>query len=220
MGTSTRKKIPRLAETLEHIEYDENNNISISDFQKVLKKLLYPKGKSIQCKKIINNVTSKKFGHSIKRLIDLSNNYKSSGIAGLGISEFSKYSFNEQVDLIADYVVQSENPELKQSIKDIIYANGIDGTFRNTTQLIIEVFKKYLEREIQGCLVEEFAERNIEFTDKRFYELLSAMIEKTVNKIITPRKVNQLILNYDDDEFITDWSDLAINEILEEVVIY
>ena len=70
MGTSTRKKIPRLADMLDNIEYDEDNNMSLSDFQKVLKRLLYPKGKSIQCKKIISNVTSKEFGHSIKKIIE------------------------------------------------------------------------------------------------------------------------------------------------------
>ena len=123
------------------------------------------------------------------------------------------------VDFIADHIVKSEYPELKQSIKDIIYANGIDGTFNNTTTLIIEIFKKHLERSIQGNLVEEFAERNEEFTDKNFYELLSAIISVTTNKIITPEKVNQLVINYNDDEFITNWSNSAINEILEGVVI-
>ena len=219
MGTSTRKKIPRLADMLDNIEYDEDNNMSLGDFQKVLKRLLYPKGKSIQCKKIISNVTSKEFGHSIKKIIDFSKNYKSSGVAGFGIPGFNNYSFDEQVDLIADHIVKSEHPELKQSIKDIIYANGIDGTFNNTTTLIIEVLKKYLERSIQGNLVEEFAERNEEFTDKNFYELLSTIISATINKIITPEKVNQLVINYNDDEFITNWSNSAINEILEGIVI-
>ena len=39
MGTSTRKKISRLADVLDNIEYDVDNKISIGDFQKVLKKL-------------------------------------------------------------------------------------------------------------------------------------------------------------------------------------
>ena len=219
MGTSTRKKIPRLAKTLDSIKYDENNNMSFIDFQKVLKKLLYPKGKSIQCKKIISNFTSKEFGRSIKKLIEFSNSYKSSGIVGFGIPGFNNYSFDEQVDLIADNIVESEYPELKQSIKDIVYANGIDGTFNNTVSLIIEVINKYLERLIKGWLVEEFAERNEEFTDKKFYELLSTIISFVTNKIITPEQVDKLIVNYNDDKFITNWSNLIINEILEGIVI-
>ena len=187
--------------------------------RRLQKTRLYPKGKSIQCKKIISNVTSKEFGHSIKKIIDFSKNYKSFGVVGFGIPGFNNYSFDEQVDLIADHIVKSEHPELKQSIKDIIYANGIDGAFNNTTTLIIEVLKKYLERSIQGNLVEEFAERNEEFTDKNFYELLSTIISATINKIITPEKVNQLVINYNDDEFITNWSNSTINEILEGIVI-
>lgn len=219
MGTSTRKKISRLADVLDNIEYDVDNKISIGDFQKVLKKLLYPKGKSIQCKKIISNVKSKEFIHSIKKIIDFSKNYKSFGVVGFGIPGFNNYSFDEQVDLIADCIVKTENPELKQSIKDIIYANGIDGTFNNTTTLIKEVIKKYLERCLQGNLVEEFAERNEEFTDKNFYELLSTIVSTIANKIITPEKVNQLVINYNNDEFITNWVNLTINEILEGIVI-
>lgn len=220
LGTSSRKKIPRLKDELDEVEYDENDNMNLADFKKIISKLLFPHGrKSIQCSNIVNSMSSPIFAKSIKKIISLSNNYKALGLAGFGIPNFGDYSFEEQVDLIADVIVESENPELKQSIKDIIYDNGIEGTFGNTVSLIIEVFKKYIERKIQGYLVEEFAERNEKFTDKNFYILLDTVISESISRILTIDNVNNLILNHDSDSYITNWADSNVNLILEGAVI-
>ena len=220
MGTSSRKKIPRLEEELDKVEYDENNNIEMIEFKKILSKLFFPHGrKSIQYKSIISSASSINFSKSIRKIIDYSTSYKSSGLAGFGIPGLSNYTFDEQVDLIADAIVESENPELKQSIKDIIYANGIDGTFNNTFSLIIEVFKKYIERRIEGNLVEEFAERNKEFTDKNFYELLDNAISESINRIITVDNYNNLVLNYNSDSFISKWADSNVDLIIKGAVV-
>lgn len=216
MGTSSRKKIPRLQDEIDKIKYDENNNISLEDFKLLLSKLLFPRGrKSIQSEKIVNSASTYSFTKSIKKIIKFSGNYKSLGVIGFGINKFESYSFDEQVDLIADTIVESENPELKQSIKDIIYANGIDGTFSNTFLLILGVLKKYIERSIQGSLVEEFAQRNEEFTDENFDKLLDSAITESIIRIVTVDKVNDLILNYENEPFISKWADDNITLILK-----
>lgn len=216
MGTSSRKKIPRLQEELDKIKYDDNNNINLKDFKLLLSKLLFPRGKkSIQCEKIVKSTSSYSFTKSIQKIIEFSSNYKSSGVVGFGISNFENYSFEEQVDLIADSIVESENPELKQSIKDIIYANGIDGSFGNTFQLLIEVLKKYIERNIQGSLVEELAERNEAFTDENFDKLLDSAISESIIRIVTTDKVNSLLLNYKNESYISKWADDNIALILK-----
>lgn len=98
MGTSSRRKIPRLEEELDKIKFDENNNINIEEFKKILQKLLFPHGrKSIQYENIINNVGTTNYARAIKKVIDLSNNYKLLGITGLGIPEINKFSFEEQL---------------------------------------------------------------------------------------------------------------------------
>lgn len=220
MGTSTRKKIKRLKEELDKIEYDENNNITLNDFKRILSNLLFPHGRaSIQCENIIKSTSSEEFSNSIKKIINFSNNYRSLGISGFGIPGLGNYSFKEQVDLISDVIVESENPELKQTIKDIIYANGIEGTFENTTLLIMEVFKKYIERKIQGNLVEEFAERNSEFTDKNFYILLDSVVSKSIINIMTADNINKLVINYQNDSFLSEWTDSTISSILKGVTI-
>ena len=220
MGTSSRRKIPRLEEMLDKIKYDENNNMSLSDFKQVLLKLFFPRGKkSIQYDNIIKSVSSDSFSKSLKKIINYSNSYKSSGISGFGISGLSNYSFEEQVDIIADSIVESENPELKQTIKDIIYANGIDGTFNNTFSLIIEVIKNYIERKIQGDLVEEFAQRNEKFTDSNFYSLLDSAIAESIIKVITNEKVNSLVINCQDESFTSKWTDENVSLIIEGAVI-
>ena len=220
MGTSTRRTIPRLKDILNNSKFDDANNISVNDFKLVLQKLLFPHGRrSIQHSNIMSSVTSTNFIKSIKKIIDFSKKYKSSGVFGFGIPNFHDYTFDEQIDLIADEIVESENPELKQSIKDILYANGIDKVFSETEQLVIEVFKKYIERKIQGYLVEEFAIRNEKFADENFYNLLDVAISLTISKILTHQNVNTLVLKCDEDIFITKWVDSNVELILEGVVV-
>lgn len=220
MGTSSRKKIPRLEEMLDKVKYDENNNMNLSDFKQVLLKLFFPRGKkSIQYDNIVKSVSSESFSKSLKKIINYSNNYKSSGISGFGIPGLSNYSFEEQVDIIADSIAESENPELKQTIKDIIYANGIDGIFNNTFSLIIEVIKNFIERKIQGNLVEEFAQRNEKFTDSNFYSLLDRAIAESIIKVITHEKVNSLVINCQDESFISKWTDENVSLVIEGAVI-
>ena len=206
MGTSSRRKIPRLEEELDKIKFDENNNINIEEFKKILQKLLFPHGrKSIQYENIINNVGTTNYARAIKKVIDLSNNYKLLGITGLGIPEINKFSFEEQADLISDAIVEFENPELKQAIKDIIYENGINGTFSNTQTVIIEILKKYIERKIQGNLVEEFAERNESFTSRNFYVLLDEVVNGAMKLFVTSNKIDNLIINYQNETYVSSW---------------
>ena len=127
------------------------------------------------------------------------------GITGLGIPEINKFSFEEQADLISDAIVEFENPELKQAIKDIIYENGINGTFSNTQTVIIEILKKYIERKIQGNLVEEFAERNESFTSRNFYVLLDEVVNGAMKLFITSNKIDNLIINYQNETYVSSW---------------
>ena len=68
MGTSSRKKIPRLKDELDEVKYDENDNMNLADFKKIISKLLFPHGrKSIQCSNIVNSMSSPIFAKSIKK---------------------------------------------------------------------------------------------------------------------------------------------------------
>lgn len=68
VGTSSRKKIPRLKDELDEVKYDENDNMNLADFKKIISKLLFPHGrKSIQCSNIVNSMSSPIFAKSIKK---------------------------------------------------------------------------------------------------------------------------------------------------------
>jgi hypothetical protein len=71
--------------------------------------------------------------------------------------------------------------------------------------VIIEILKKYIERKIQGNLVEEFAERNESFTSRNFYVLMDEVVNGAMKLFITSNKIDNLIINYQNETYVSSW---------------
>lgn len=218
MGTSTRNTLPRLKKKIE--ELNSSSNINTHDLKKLLGSLLYPNNReSFTSNHIIKSLSSPNFIRTIKKVIRTSENYVSSGTLSFGILEFDSYSFNEQVDLIADYFVDYEDPILKQTIKDILLENGIDGTFANGFMMFKKIISIYVEHKIEGTIFEMLSEKYETISDEDIYSKINSVTEIITNSIISPNAYDKLVLNIGNENYVEGWMTEHIPLILKGISI-
>ena len=218
MGTSTRNTLPRLKKKIE--ELNSSSNINIHDLKKLLGSLLYPNNReSFTSNHIIKSLSSPNFIRTIKKVIRTSENYVSSGTLSFGISGFDSYSFNEQVDLIADYFVDYEDPILKQTIKDILLENGIDGTFANGFMMFKKIISIYVEHKIEGTIFEMLSEKYETISDEDIYSKINSVTEIITNSIISQNAYDKLVLNIGNENYVEGWMTEHIPLILKGISI-
>lgn len=218
MGTSTRNTLPRLKKKIE--ELNSSSNIDTHDLKKLLGSLLYPNNReSFTSNHIIKSLSSPNFIRTIKKAIRTSENYVSSGTLSFGISEFDSYSFNEQVDLIADYFVDYEDPILKQTIKDILLENGIDGTFANGFMMFKKIISIYVEHKVEGTIFEMLSEKYETISDEDIYSKINSVTEIITDSIISQNAYDKLVLNIGNENYVEGWMTEHIPLILKGISI-
>lgn len=216
MGTSSRRVIPRVKDKIKDL--DPNADFDRKKLKEVIKDLLYPNGrKSYSSEHIIRSLSSPNFVRTIRKLIRTSENYISTGSLSFGIKNFESYSFIEKVDLIADFLVDYENPILKQTIKDILLDNGIEETFSNAFAMLKKVISIYIEKYIQGPIFEMISEKYENISDEKIYQMITEITTTITETMISFNAYNSLAANISNESYVEDWLTENIPHILKGV---
>ena len=216
MGTSSRRVIPRVKDKIKDL--DPNADFDRKKLKEVIKDLLYPNGrKSYNSEHIIRSLSSPNFVRTIRKLIRTSENYISTGNLSFGIENFESYGFIEKVDLIADFLVDYENPILKQTIKDILLDNGIEETFSNAFAMLKKVISIYIEKYIQGPIFEMISEKYENISDEKIYQMITEITTTITETMISFNAYNSLAANISNESYVEDWLTENIPHILKGV---
>lgn len=219
MGTSSRRLAPeRMRDKIKKIDFDENNRLSDSTLKDLLKIVFYPRGReSYSSTNIIRSCSSTSFIRTIRKIVDIGTNYGSFGYQSFGIANFESYSFEEQVDLVADHLVEDNDPILKQSIKDLLFANGFDISFEDTHGLLRNLLIKLLIKHSEGILFDSLFEQKEEFDGKHFEEKMCELCSNVADVILNNNSLNILVININDDNYVSDWLQETVKSFLRGV---
>ena len=219
MGTSSRRLVPdRMKDKIKDLKFDDNNKLLDSDFKDLLKTVFYPNGReSYSSINVIKSCSSTSFIRTIRKIVDIGNSYGSYGYQSFGISNFDSYTFEEQVDLVADYLVEDDDPILKQSIKDLLFANGFDNTFGDTHELLRNLLIKLLIKHSEGILFDSLFEQNEKFDGNHFEQKMFEICANIADVILNANSLNTLVINVNNENYVSNWLQETVRSFLRGV---
>lgn len=202
MGTSTRKTLPRSNKIIN--ETISNGVLSSSGggngLANLIPKLMFPVRGQSKIKKASNSVfSSETYYSSVRKIVKTIKAINSSGISGLGISDFSSYNKIQQVELLSEYLGIEDAETLKQSFKDTVLEVDIFEENTNPIDFVIKYIQNILKNIIESLTFEDASQNIDNFNDKKTDIEFNNFITGNTDKVLRLRITNEFINNIDDN---------------------